>query len=736
MANPNVTINVFANTSEANRALTKVGSNVRGLGSETKKGQAGFGALGGAMKKAAVAAGGLIAAYAGLRAAMRGMQQLVAVNATYEDTMASVRAVTEQAPGFTEEAFGKMQDEARRLGATTRFSASQAAEGLKFLGMAGFSAEQATASLESTLKLAQAGNLELGESADIVSNILTAFGATAEQTGEYANVLAVTAARSNTDVRQLGEAMKYVGPIAGGLGMSVQDVSAAMGTLGSAGVQASMAGTSLRGVMIQLADTNSKAHKSLLAMGLTAEQIDPKLNSVEQLMRNMKNAGVNAANAYSMFGARAGVAADILTANIDKLAEMTSITNGSEGALDQMADTMDNTFKGSVLRMKSAWEEFLLTLGESGIMDGLRGMVDRVSGAIAHLTQAVHVVRNAFQSGTLGQLFFSTLKLGGALAINYIVGGLILGFRIAVTYFIGYLKTVTDPAFWEGVFNAFAALGFFLRGGIAKAMAELIAGTQDFLTPMMSGLVFIADKFRAALTVAGTTVVDIMLAGVEMVLTKLNQVSSIFGIDLDGAIEKVKSAREGVQGTREEAKELFQKSFADTKAEVGAVIEELPGALHEVGDELMVQGKEAFQNAASTVPGILNENIAQPIAEEVANFKPASVFDTSGLETELAGVIAENLPDDKKADKDGSGALVKPGQGAGGDVGGEGKKTASIGGAALGALNTILGKSANEIIAREAERQTKAQADTNQKLDDQTKVMEEIRDKPGVGTFT
>ena len=187
----------------------------------------------------------LVTAMAGVGTTIVLMRTAAHTVVRFEKAMGEVLAITRA----TTSQFAMMRNEAQKLGATTMFTASQAAEGLKFLAMAGFNAGQATKSLRATLNLAQAGAMDLGTAADIASNILTAFRIEAEDLGAVVDDLATVASRSNTSVVQLGDAMKYVSASASSYGISLQETSAAIGVLSDAGMQASMAGTGLRQVL-------------------------------------------------------------------------------------------------------------------------------------------------------------------------------------------------------------------------------------------------------------------------------------------------------------------------------------------------------------------------------------------------------------------------------------------------------------------------------------------------------
>lgn len=378
--NQAVTINVTANASGVNASLNAVNKNLGGLGSAAATAGASMGALGGTMSSIVGQITGVAAAFLSLRAAASGIAEMVKMNAQFEDTMQVVKAVTEQNAGFTIQSFKEMGAEARRLGGTTRFSASEAADGLKYLAMAGFTAEQAMTSLEATLKLAQGGNMDLGMAADIASNIMTSFGMKAEEMGRITDVLARTAAMANTDVEQLGDGMKYVAPLAAGLGRDIEETSAAMAVLSNAGLQASMAGTGLRMILMGLGDENSKAIKTIRGLGLSFEQVNPATNSLAVIMQRLKAAGFGAMDAMAAFGARGGPAGTIMVNNAEAVGKFDTALRAASGSANIMAATMDDSLIGSFKNLQSAWDEMVHQLMEGGVWDALREISDSIEG--------------------------------------------------------------------------------------------------------------------------------------------------------------------------------------------------------------------------------------------------------------------------------------------------------------------------------------------------------------------
>jgi TP901 family phage tail tape measure protein len=216
--------------------------------------------------------------------------------------MSGVEAVT----GATAAQMAELNKVARELGATTEWSASQAADGMKYLGMAGFETNEILDAMPGMLDLATAGQLDLARAADIASNVLTGFGLEAKDVTRVGDVLAKAAASANTNVEQLGYAMSYVAPVASGLGMSLEEASAAVAIFSNAGIQGERAGTTLRQVLAQLSGPSEEAQKKLQELGISAEDINPEIHSLADIISLLRERGMTASQAMDLFGTRAG----------------------------------------------------------------------------------------------------------------------------------------------------------------------------------------------------------------------------------------------------------------------------------------------------------------------------------------------------------------------------------------------------------------------------------------------
>ena len=325
----------------------------------------------------------IVGAVAGF-AAFAAIRSSVAVLSDFESGMSKVAAVTRATAGELE----ALRDVAKDLGSTTEFTAAQAASGLAFLGMAGFSAAESISAIPAVLDLATAAAMDLGSAADISSNIMSAFGIAATEAGDVADILAAASSRANTNVGQLGEAMKFVGPIASALDISMNDTAAAIGILSDAGLQGTMAGTGLRRVLSSLVNPTTDAEKALASMGVTIESVNPDMHSIVDIVETLAVAGIDAADALTIFGDRGGPAILALTSQTGDLRELTGELQNVAGEAEIMADIMRDNVGGDITELKSAISGLIIQMGESGLTAIIRIVVQGLTGLVRALTSA------------------------------------------------------------------------------------------------------------------------------------------------------------------------------------------------------------------------------------------------------------------------------------------------------------------------------------------------------------
>lgn len=363
---------------------------------------------------------------------------VVMTGADFEEAMSKVQAVT----GASGKELEQLEAKARELGATTKFSATEAAEAMGYLGMAGFKTNQIMDSMEDVLNLAAAGALDLGMAADIASNIMSGFGMEAKEMGHIADVLAKSAASANTSVEQMGTAMSYVAPIAKGMGISLEESAAAIGILSNAGIQGERAGTALRGIIAQLSDVSGGTAKKLAELGLSAEDVNPKTKSLTEILKTLKDAGVTAADAMELVGVEAGPGlAALLESGDAELANFTNQLKNADGAAAQMAKTMSANTKGSFKELMSMLEELALQF-----YDALKPALEVAIDWLKQLT--------AWFQKLSPQAKTTIAVITGIAAV---IGPLLIGFGFLIQGVMGVIKA------FKGIVTAFKAVGTALN---------------------------------------------------------------------------------------------------------------------------------------------------------------------------------------------------------------------------------------------------------------------------------
>ena len=339
--------------------------------------------MAGGLRRVASAAG----AVAGAMAAAFSARAIVSEISQFEAASARMGAISRATAGELD----LMRGAARRMGAETEFSATQAAEGLTFLAMAGFSARESVSALPAVLNLATASQMDLGRAADITSNIMSAFGVRAEDSAQVADLLAAASSRANTDVAQLGDAMKYVGPVAQAMGIEMSTVAAAVGSLSDAGIQGAMAGTSLRQILSSLTSPTRSARDAIRSLGLEMRDLNPATNDLTDIIDRLAASGLDAAQAMAIAGQRGGPALLALVEQRQNLRRLSEGLRDVDGEATRMAETMRDTLAGDLQTLWSSIQAVILSMGEAGLTAVLRGVVQgltataRVIGTVVDL---------------------------------------------------------------------------------------------------------------------------------------------------------------------------------------------------------------------------------------------------------------------------------------------------------------------------------------------------------------
>ena len=345
--------------------------------------------------------------------------------ASFDQSMATVRG-TAQA---TTREFRILRKQAADLGRTTRFTAVQAAEGQLFLARAGFKVNEIFQALPGTLRLAQATQIEIGRSANIVTNIMSAFGVEVSETSRFVDVLAKATAYSNTNIEQLSEAMKFIGPISNLLNISLEETGAFIGILGDNGIPATLAGAGLRRSFLRLVRPTGEVRDTIKQLGLTLDDINIVTNGATEVMERFANANLTAEQAVKIFGVRGIGVASILQNNIRNIRELNQQLLDSAGFSNNLAQIMDATLSGAALRALSATQGLVIAfLDSDNRASTLSDTLDSVARSINRVTDNIDtfgpIISNALGFLVLFRLASTQAAIGlASIASSFLVFG-------------------------------------------------------------------------------------------------------------------------------------------------------------------------------------------------------------------------------------------------------------------------------------------------------------------------
>ncbi|HDW0641554.1 TPA: phage tail tape measure protein [Escherichia coli] len=381
--------------------------------------------------------------------------------------------------------FKALREQALKLGSETQFTASDAASGQSFLAMAGFTPQAIQAALPGVLNMALAGGVELGETADIGSNILTQFNLTADQMDRVGDTLTAAFTRTNTDLRALGETMKYTGPVAAKLGISLEEAAAMAGMLANNGLRGSDAGTAMRASLSRLASPPKAAADALKELGVSVADARGKMRPMEDVLLDLYKATqkYGQVDQVSFFKDIAGEEAFVglqtlvAAAGSGELQKLTRELQGARGEADRVAKVMADNLDGDLKNLDSAWEGLRIRI--SDLVDGpLRSVTQwltRVLEKITSLAQAHPVLtRQLLIAG--GALLAMTATVGSlSLAIGVLAGPL-AKLRLGFSLLTGSMNAVRLlPALWGMVTGSVSLLGGGAIGALFSPVGLIVA---------------------------------------------------------------------------------------------------------------------------------------------------------------------------------------------------------------------------------------------------------------------
>ncbi len=358
----------------------------------------------------------------GVKALASGIKEAASyaleVGTSFEAGMSKVAAIS----GATGADLEKLTAKAKEMGATTMFSATESADALSYMAMAGWKADQMISGLPAVMNLAAASGEDLALVSDILTDDMTAFGMSAEEAGHFADVLAAASSNANTNVAMMGETFQYAGSIAGAMGYSIEDMAIATGLMANNGIKASNAGTALRSVITRMAKPTKESAMAMEDLNINITNSQGEMYSFMEVMEQMRNgfAGLTEAEKAqyaAMLAGKTGMSGllAIINASEDDFNKLKDAIDNSSGAAKQMADVMNDNLKGKVTILKSALEGLGISVYDvfsEDLKEGVEGATEAVGRLQASVENGDIGVSLNKMSDALGNLIENAVDLG------------------------------------------------------------------------------------------------------------------------------------------------------------------------------------------------------------------------------------------------------------------------------------------------------------------------------------
>lgn len=461
--------------------------------------------------------------------------------ADFESGMSKVQSIC----GANSEDMGKLTEKAKEMGAKTKFSASESADAFSYMAMAGWDAKDMLVGIEHTMYLAGATGEDLAQVSDIVTDSLSAFGLTAQETERFVDVLAKTAATANTDVGKMGESFKYVAPTAGALTYSIEDTAKALGLMANSGIKSSQAGTSLNSWLTRMAKPTKESQAAMDKLGLTLTNKNGKMKEFGQVIKETRTAFAGLSESEkaqyaAMLAGKTGMSGLLAVVNssdkdFNKLSK--SIDNSS-GAAKKMYDVANNNLKGGITVLKSTIESIAITFGQklmpivkkgtnyiqklankfNSLSDSQVETIIKTAAIVAVVGPAITIFGGLVTKigttismfGTLGKTFKTLNKaekigkivsLSGGIAVVALIALIAAGIALYKNWDKVVAKAKQLGKWIQSIFNKCGLnVGSFVKGAKSK-FTEFITKIQEFWTLIKPPLNALGQLFKTVFLV-------------------------------------------------------------------------------------------------------------------------------------------------------------------------------------------------------------------------------------------
>ena len=474
------------------------------------------------------------------------LKSVVSTTNDFQTALNNVEAIT----ATTTENMKMLEAEAKRLGATTQFSASQAADAMGFLGMAGLDTKDIMAAMPGTLQLAAAGSLDLASAADIATNVMAQMGMDVSELGKVNDALAFTASKANTSVAEMAEGLKTVGATASTVGVDLNTTSALLGKLADVGVKGSEAGTFLRNAFLRLLRPTKKAKDTLKRLSINLKDFttpDGKLKNFTGLIEKLKVSGATAGQIMNIFEQQGGQAIlGLLKSGGPAIDELKTKIDNAGGAAERMAKVKMKGLPGAIKTLQSSFEGLIIAIGT------------KLSPIIEKLMNNLSALFSWLTTNAPGLVTFGAAVLGLGAAITALVP--VVGIIISA---MGTLMTIVGAITWPilavvaGVAAASAAFAFWIKTGhpIITTLKDIGMMTWELIKPLFKlfGVVDAGSGIMAALGFVFKVIgfaLNVALKPLQIFLTAITALydTAVKLVDLDfkGAFSAFKGGGESI----------------------------------------------------------------------------------------------------------------------------------------------------------------------------------------------
>ena len=559
----------------------------------------------------------------------------------FDEGMSKVAAIS----GATGDDLDTLRDKAREMGAKTKFSATEAAAAMEYMAMAGWKTEDMLGGIEGIMNLAAASGEDLATTSDIVTDALTAFGMSADDSAHFADILAAASSNANTNVSMMGETFKYCAPIAGALGFSAEDTAQAIGLMANAGIKGSQAGTALRTIMNNLAGEVKITGSALGEVTIATTNADGSMRDLSDILANCRGAFSQLSESEQAAAAEALVGKNAMSgflalmnagdADIEKLSS--SIDHCSDtfvktvdgaiipmsqaleegidwieeynGVADQMASVMQDNLAGQLTILKSQIQELAISFGEM-LMPAIRSIVSKIQAFVDKLNGMSESQRKAVL--TIGLIIAA---LGPLLVI---LGTVISKVGVAMQGFVklatGVKKLGVAVKAGTGIFGKLGAA----LGGISAPVLTVIA-VIAVLVAAFKHLWDTNEEFRNAITAIWNGIVSKIQAFCLGIVDRLNALGFEFG----SIVDVLKSLWDGLC---QFLAPVFEAAFSVVSTVLGSVLDVITGLLDVfIGlftgnwSQMWDGVKEIFSGVWDAITGLFDTalNLLKSLAEVV-----------------------------------------------------------------------------------------------------------------------